>query len=99
MAVAFSAFGAAVYARVQEHNYVPPKGYVPDAETATAVALAVLSPVYGKEKIQKEAPFRTTLVEGVWTVQGSLPPGYHGGTALVKISRKTGAVLRMTHGK
>jgi hypothetical protein len=88
-------------ARLQDHNYKPPEGYVPDAETAVAIAKAVLIPVYGKEHIAKEQPFAAKLSRGVWTVEGwgGKPGTFIGGTALVMISKKTGAVVRMTHGR
>lgn len=89
-------------APVQDFNYVPPKGYVPDADTAASVAAAVLVPVYGKEEIGRQTPFKVTLVKDAWIVEGTIKsvPGtiFVGGTALVKISKKTGAILRMTHG-
>ena len=91
-------------APAQEHTYVPPEGYVPDAATARAVAIAVLTPVYGRAVVDKELPFEARLEKGVWTVEGSPPAGrdpgqFIGGLALVRISRKTGAILRMTHGR
>ncbi len=39
------------------HNYVPPNGYVPDAETAVQIAVAVWSPIYGRDKIEQEKPY------------------------------------------
>jgi len=63
----------------------------------------VLVPVYGKETVEGESPFKVSLARDVWTVEG-VPhlgsPGSFciGGTALVRISKKTGAILRMTHG-
>ncbi|APV48322.1 hypothetical protein BWI17_00660 [Betaproteobacteria bacterium GR16-43] len=82
------------------HNYVPPNGYVPDAETAVQIAVAVWSPIYGREKIEQEKPYRAVLKGDVWTVVGSLPSAYQlGGVAEIEISKKDGRVLRVTHGK
>lgn len=84
------------------HTYVPPKGYVPDAKTALAVGRAVLTPVYGEEKLAHEEPFRASLQDDTWIVVGTLAgsaKGVRGGVAEVWISKRTGAILRMTHGK
>lgn len=85
----------------ERHTYKPSNGYVPDEQTAIAIAVAVWNPIYGKEKIEREAPFKATLSNGVWTVTGSLPEGKHilGGVAIVEISKDDGAILRLSHGK
>ena len=36
----------------KKHVYKPKEGYVPDAETAIAIAVAVWNPIYGKDKIE-----------------------------------------------
>lgn len=81
-------------------NYVPPDGFVPNSETAIAVAKAVLTPVYGADVIRREEPFSADLDGDVWFVHGTLPkPGNRGGVAEVSISRSKGCILRMIHGK
>ncbi|HZS57020.1 MAG TPA: NTF2 fold immunity protein [Bryobacteraceae bacterium] len=86
------------------NGYVPLNGFVPTAETAIAVAEAVLQPVYGKEQIESERPFKAVLNGNVWVVTGSVPchnppPGAEcpGGAAEIRISKRTGQVLFMTH--
>jgi NTF2 fold immunity protein len=95
-------------AAAQAQSYVPKDGFVPDSATAVKIAEAVLIPVYGKEKIESERPFKATLENGVWTVNGTLycPDGKggvtkdcFGGTAEVKLSKADGRVLRMIHYK
>ena len=82
------------------HSYVPANGYVPDAETAVQIAVAVWSPIYGRDKIEREKPYSAVLKGDVWTVVGSLPSGHQrGGVAEIEISKKDGRVLRVTHGK
>ncbi len=83
------------------HNFKPKDGYVPDAETAIAVAVAIWTPIYGKEKIEKEKPYTAKLADGVWIVKGSLPKskGMKGGVALAEISKDDCRVLRVSHGK
>lgn len=84
-------------------SVVPKDGFVPTAVVAIAVAEAVLVPVYGAEQIASERPFKAALSNGVWQVTGSVkcdgPPGSicPGGAAEVKISKKTGQILFMTH--
>ncbi len=81
----------------------PKDGFVPTAAVAIAIAEAVLVPVYGKEQITSERPFKAELSNGVWQVTGSVkcdgPPGSicPGGAAEVKISKKTGQILFLTH--
>ena len=78
------------------------QGKVPNAEIAVKVAEAALIPVYGEKKILSERPFKATLVGDVWTVVGTLhcgAPQCVGGTTEVKISKSSGQVLQMSHGK
>ena len=85
-------------------GYVPPEGFVPTTEAAIAVAEAVLKPVYGKDQIESEHPFKAVLSGNVWVITGSVPchnppPGAEcpGGAAEVRISKRTGQILFMTH--
>jgi hypothetical protein len=83
----------------QEHNYRPPKGLVPNAKTAIAIAVAVWSPIYGEKQIASEKPYIATLAEGKWTVTGSLPKGWAGGVAIAVIARADGQIVRVSHGQ
>jgi hypothetical protein len=92
----------------QAQSYVPKEGFVPDSATAVKIAEAVLIPVYGKKKIESERPFKATLENGVWTIDGTLrcPDGKGGvttmcvgGTAEVKLSKTDGHILNMIHYK
>jgi len=79
---------------------VPAEGYVPTAEVAIKIAVAVWEPIYGAEAIAEEKPYKATLAEGVWTVEGTLPKRYNkGGVALAEISKRDGRILLVTHGK
>lgn len=80
-------------------NYKPKDGYVPDEQTAIAIAVAVWTPIYGKEKIEDEKPYKVQLKNGIWTVTGSLPEGFDGGVAEIDISKMDGRILRVIHGK
>ncbi len=80
---------------------VPDDGFVPTREVAIKIAVTIWEPIYGAEKIAGEKPYRATLADGVWTVEGSLPEGRRrkGGVALAMILKKDGRILRVIHGK
>lgn len=89
---------------IQSTSFRPRQGFVPDKETAISVGRALLSAAYGKEQISSEEPLYARLSGKVWIVKGSIPPlkpgeAYIGGLAEVRISKQTGAVTYMTHGK
>ena len=50
----------------------PRKQFVPDEETALAIAEPALIKTYGKRQIDDERPLTATLDKGVWTVSGTL---------------------------
>lgn len=85
------------------HGFVPKEGFVPNETVALAVAEAVLIPVYGKNTINNERPFKAMLHGNIWVVTGTVPcdgpPGAvcPGGAAEVRVSKKTGQILFMTH--
>jgi len=87
-------------AHSESGSFIPEKGFVPDAATATRIAEAVWIPIYGEAAISKEKPFKANLHSGVWTVTGKdLPPGSAGGVAEADISKRDGRILRVIHGK
>ena|SRR5437773_1852291 len=95
---AIAAGGAA--SESSESSYIPPKGFVPDAATASRIAEAVWIPIYGKKHIAAEKPFKVTLRGNVWTVTGrDLPADSAGGVAEADISKRDGRILRVIHGK
>lgn len=97
------ALAATVDVANAQSGYVPPKGFVPDAATATAIARAVLIPIYGEAHIRGEEPLVATREGDVWTVNGTLHCGTakdcDGGTARVKLSAKDGRILFVIHYK
>jgi hypothetical protein len=72
---------------------------IPDEATAIKVAEAKLSPIYGKDHIRREEPFHATLDHEVWIVSGSLPQGWDGGVATIRLNKKTGRIISYIHGK
>ena len=100
LSITFLAFTVGLFAADEaNYNYKPKDGYVPDEKTAIAIAVAVWSPIYGEEEIQKEKPFKATLKDGVWQVAGSLPDRTPGGVAIAEISKNDARILRVSHGK
>lgn len=95
----FSLIVYSALAQAGDHSYTPKNGLVPDSQTAIAIAVAVWNPIYGSAKIQLERPFKATLRDGVWYIEGSLPAGWKGGVAEAEISQKDGRILRVSHGK
>lgn len=83
----------------EPHSYVPELGYVPNEETAVRIAEAIFYPIYGEEKIKEERPFKATLNNDVWTVEGTLEEGFLGGVAIAEISKKDGRIIRVSHGQ
>ena len=94
-----AAFASSGIAQTTANSYKPPSGYVPDEATAIKIAMAVWEPIYGTDKIAGEKPFHATLRDGVWMVEGTLPKGYSGGTAIGEISKDDGRIIRISHGK
>jgi hypothetical protein len=81
---------------------------VPDSATAVNIAEGALKPVYGEKQILSERPYHAELLNGVWTVSGTLHCSdgkggtttvCDGGVAVVRISRRSGRVLSMIHYK
>jgi hypothetical protein len=80
------------------HSFTPKDGFVPDENTAIAIAYAVALPVYGKKELDSELPLRAELSDGVWTVLGTLHcKSCVGGTLVLQIDKATGKILFLTH--
>jgi hypothetical protein len=77
-------------------KYRPPNGFVPDKETAIAIAVAAWQPIFGKEIIEREAPYQANLVDGIWVVSGTGKFGPDG-TAKALIRQNTGEILQIDH--
>ena len=80
------------------HSVKPRNGLVPDAATATKIAVAVWEPIYGARQIADQQPYRAKLRNGIWTVEGTLNMEM-GGVALAEISQKDGRIVRVSHGR
>ncbi len=83
----------------EHHDVRKLREMVSSKETAIALAITVWIPIYGKEKIEKEAPYQVIRVDDCWVVTGSLEKGWKGGTAQAVINAADGCFLNVTHGK
>lgn len=82
------------------YGYIPvDKGYVPDSLSALQIGKIILTQIYGKERIESKEPYHVSLRNDVWIITGSLPPLSLGGVPCILLSRKTGAVLSVYHGR
>ena len=83
---------------LQNTNFIPLNGFVPNEETAMKIAEAVWLPIYG-ERILEEKPYNAFLQENeIWIIEGSLH-SQKGGVAYIEIQKSDGKVLKVTHGK
>jgi hypothetical protein len=91
--------GTASAANAPRHVAKPKQDVVPDAKTATRIAVAVWEPIYGDKQIAKQKPYRAVLANGIWTVKGTMQGHGVGGVALAKIAKEDGKIVRVSHGK
>ncbi|MBU1043938.1 MAG: YbbC/YhhH family protein [Candidatus Omnitrophica bacterium] len=99
LGIILGAAGSGLAQDMEKHNYMPEGGYVASEQTAISIAVAVWVPIYGQENIENEKPYKAILKDDVWYVSGSLPEGWLGGVAEAEIDKKTGKILRISHGK
>jgi hypothetical protein len=81
------------------HSATPKDGFVPNEETAIQIAVVVWTPIYGKENIERQKPYKAWLKDGVWHVAGNLPKNMAGGVAIAEIQKSDAKILRVRHGK
>jgi hypothetical protein len=100
----FLLFATLTTQAARSDKFVPKNGFVPNADTAIKIAVAVWTPIYGAKQIAGEKPYRATLKNGVWTVEGSLPTppagwSVTGGVAVARIAQKDATIIEVTHGR
>jgi hypothetical protein len=78
------------------HQYVPPDGLVPDAETAAKIGEIILDRFFGPANYSGRANLEKqpspTLEDGVWIVKRIPSPGDFDGRGEVHISKKDGTI-------
>ena len=70
-------------------------GVVSDKETAIRIAEAILFPVYGENAIRGQRPYQVTLNDGKWAVDGTVRPGFVGGSFHVVILQRDARVVEI----
>ena len=70
-------------------------GVVSDKETAIRITEAILSPIYGKKATRGQRPYQVTLNDGKWTVDGTVRPGFVGGSFHVIILQRDARVVEI----
>ncbi|MBQ0167308.1 MAG: hypothetical protein KBT02_09415 [Treponema sp.] len=88
-----------VISQVEEayEGYIPTNGFVPDEDTAIAIALAVWKPVYG-DKIKSSRHYEAVLENGIWYISEKVSYGLFsssGGELYMEIDKETGQILKM----
>ncbi len=78
-------------------GYIPSEGFVPNAETAISIAIAVWKPVYG-QIIKGPNNYEASLKNDVWIVTEKVKLGFFSsskGEAYMEIDKKSGQILKM----
>ena len=82
-------------------GYVPPLGFVPNAETAVAVVRAILTPIYDPQLLKREEPLVAEQRGDTWFVHGTLPcprpNSCLGGVVEVVIAKKDARIISVVH--
>jgi hypothetical protein len=82
--------GSACRSTSQRH-IVTPQGAVAIAKNSwSSVYDKTHSPTYSKAETARFEPYTATLKDGIWTVQGTIPPGYRGETLVTTVRAADG---------
>lgn len=73
-------------------------GFVPDAKTAIKIAVAIWEPMYGEKPIADQKPYRASLTNGVWIVEGTFHGSGFGQVAAARIAKDDGKILMVSYG-
>lgn len=77
-----------------------PHNVISNDSLAVEMAKLVLFPIYGKNTIERERPYRVTLVNNeYWYITGSLPENALGGTFFISINKQDGKIISIGHEK
>jgi hypothetical protein len=71
----------------------PEPGIVPNEETATRIAEAVLAPVFGQARVDRQKPFAAELKDQLWRVRGDASNDRDDQSLTVTIDKADGRVL------
>jgi hypothetical protein len=83
---------------INQVDFMPPEGVVPNEKVAISIAKSVLSSFYGEATIDRQQPLKATLLdENKWLVSGTSnsSAGKKGGVAYIVIMKSDGRVIGM----
>ena len=83
----FLVFGGVIAAQRRPHP-----DYVPNKETAAAIAEAVLVGQFGRERVNAQLPFLVYEVKGTWLVQGMSAPNSEMNNCAVWVNKHSGCI-------
>lgn len=83
----------------QLKKQIPPNGFVPNKQTASKIAEAILLEIYGEE-ILNQIPFQVLLLgDSVWAVRGMYKEPMIGGVVYIEIKKSDGEILKVNHSR
>jgi hypothetical protein len=90
--IAVSSLGLAASCQsAQQRPITTPQAAVAIAKNSWRSAYdKVRSPAYSKEETARFEPYTATLKDGIWTVKGTIPPGYRGETLVTTVRAADG---------
>lgn len=79
------------------HGWMPPPaGVVPDARTATELAIPLFRAAFGETNLRRQLPLRAGRLGHWWLVLGTPPPHTVGGVGFLVLRDSDAAVLALT---
>jgi hypothetical protein len=72
---------------------------IKDSVSLVKYAEPILFKIYSEKQIRSEKPYVVNLKNGIWTMDGTLPKGYKGGTFHIEIRERDGKLISVTHFK
>jgi hypothetical protein len=82
---------------ITEDGFEPKDGFVPNEETAIKIAEAIWLPIYG-DKINNNKPFKATLKDSIWVIEGTLYSN-KGGVPYLNLRKSDCKILKVIHTK
>jgi hypothetical protein len=73
---------------------------IDNADLFEEISEKILANKYGQSNIRSQKPYKIGFRrDSIWTIEGTLRPGYDGGVFYLEMSCITGAVLKLQHTK
>ena len=89
-----------ILADTSPHNGVDnTKEIILDSIVAVDIAEIILFKGYGQENIKRQRPYEIYKIKNYWSISGTLPRDWLGGTFLIIMDARDGRIIKVTHGK